>query len=138
MHSCQLFQSSHCDEAVPDILYLAIGNPVPPLEPFDGLLTTASQRVHSRFRSIVDKSLATSHSVQKGDIEAHDTESDYADFIYSVTHKEILLGSIRLYPRYHRRRVNSMSFKRCRRLALTQGEIIAWIYSGSIQTGCRQ
>src|SRR5882724_10858897 len=112
MHSCQLFQSSHCDEAVPDILYLAIGNPVPPLEPFDGLLTTASQRVHSRFRSIVDKSLATSHSVQKGDIKAHNTEPDYADFVYFLNHKTRLVGRIRLHRRYHSDQANSMSSKK--------------------------
>ena len=45
------------------------------------------QRVHSRFRGIVDERLAASHGVQKGDIEAHDAESDYADFVYSVNHK---------------------------------------------------
>ena len=46
----------------------------------------------------------------KGDIEPHDAEPDYADFVYSVNH-ETSLRSIRLYPRYHRRWVNSMSFK---------------------------
>ena len=45
------------------------------------------QRIHSRFRGIEDKRLAASHGVQKGDIEPHDAEPDYADFVYSINHK---------------------------------------------------
>ena len=64
----------------------------------------ASQRIHGRFRSIEDQRLAASHSIQKGDIEPHDAEPDYADFVHSINHKMAASPErIRLYRRYHRR-----------------------------------
>ena len=47
---------------------------------------------------------------EKGDIKAHNTEPDYADFVYFLNHKTRLVGRIRLHRRYHSDRANSMSF----------------------------
>src|SRR5262249_49293629 len=87
IHSRQLFQFSRSDETITNILNFTIGNPVPPLEPFDGLVAAPGQKVHGRLRGIVDERLAASHGVQEGNIEAHDAEPDYADFAYFLNHK---------------------------------------------------
>src|SRR5262249_40714467 len=87
IHSRQLFQFRRSDETIANTLNFTIGNPVPPLEPFDGLVAAPGQKVHSPFRGIVDKRPVASRSVQEGNIEAHDAKPDYADFAYFLNHK---------------------------------------------------
>src|SRR5262249_11990649 len=111
IHARQFFQFNHGNETIANTLNFTIGNPVAPLESFDGLVGAPGQKVHSRLRGIVDECLTASHCVQEGNIEPHDAESDHTDFVYFLNHKKDSVGRIRLHRRYHSNLPNSMSFR---------------------------
>lgn len=71
----------------PNAFGFMVGDSVSSLEPFDGLLSSISQRLHNGLRSVIGQRGIAFHRVEERDVKPHDTESNNAKFSYFIDHK---------------------------------------------------